>query len=52
MMFDSEEAVLLVFRFKRSLYGFDRKGSYQCRDVIYQQRHVDSESAKQNYKVN
>ena len=46
MLLDSAEAVLSVFGFNRSLYGFDRKKTYQWWNEIYQQREKDIESAK------
>jgi len=38
MLLDSAEAVLSVFGFSRSLYGFDKKKAYHWWDEIYQQR--------------
>jgi hypothetical protein len=46
MLLDSAEAVLSVFGFDRSLFGFDRKKSFHWWDEIYQQRERDIESAK------
>jgi hypothetical protein len=46
MLLDSAEAVLSVFGFNRSLYGFKRKKSRHWWDEIYQQRERDIESAK------
>jgi DNA polymerase elongation subunit (family B) len=46
MLLDSAEAVLAVFGFNRSLFGFDRKKSFHWWDEIYQQRERDIESAK------
>ena len=46
MLLDSAEAVLSVFGFNRSLYGFNRKKSRHWWDEIYQQRERDIESAK------
>jgi hypothetical protein len=46
ILLDSAEAVLSVFGFNRSLYGFDRKKTYQWWNEIYQQREKDIESAK------
>jgi DNA polymerase elongation subunit (family B) len=46
MIFDSAEAVLSVFGFNRSLFGFDRKKTYQWWNEIYQQREKDIESSK------
>ncbi|MGB7881332.1 MAG: DNA polymerase domain-containing protein, partial [Nitrososphaeraceae archaeon] len=45
MLFDSAEAVLSVFGFNRSLFGFDRKKTYHWWNEIYQQREKDIESA-------
>jgi hypothetical protein len=38
MLLDSAEAVLAVFGFSRSLYGFDKKNTSHWWDEIYQQR--------------
>jgi hypothetical protein len=46
MLLDSAEAVLSVFGFNRSLYGFDRKKAYHWWNEIYQQREKDIKSAK------
>ncbi|MPZ06959.1 MAG: hypothetical protein GEU26_11195 [Nitrososphaeraceae archaeon] len=46
MLLDSAEAVLSVFGFNRSSYGFDRKKAYHWWNEIYQQRAKDIESAK------
>jgi DNA polymerase elongation subunit (family B) len=46
MLLDSAEAVLSVFGFNRSLYGFDRKKTYHWWDEIYQQRERDIETSK------
>jgi DNA polymerase elongation subunit (family B) len=46
MLFDSAEAVLSVFGFNRSLFGYDRKKTNQWWTEIYQQRERDIESAK------
>ena len=46
MLLDSAEAVLSVFGFSRSLFGFDRKKAYHWSNEIYQQREKDIESAK------
>jgi DNA polymerase family B len=46
MLLDSAEAVLSVFGFNRSLYGFDRKKTYQWRNEIHQQHERDIESSK------
>jgi DNA polymerase elongation subunit (family B) len=45
VLLDSAEAVLAVFGFSRSLYGFDKKFKHWW-DEIYQQRERDIESAK------
>ena len=46
MLLDSAEAVLAVFGFSRSSFGFDKKKTYHWWDEIYQQRERDIESAK------
>jgi DNA polymerase elongation subunit (family B) len=46
MILDSAEAVLSVFGFNRSLFGFDRKKAKNWYDEIYHQRERDVESAK------
>ena len=46
MLLDSAEAVLSVFGFNRSLFGFDRKKTYHWWNEIYQQREREIESAK------
>jgi hypothetical protein len=46
MLLDSAEAVLSVFGFNRSLFGFDRKKVKNWYDEIYHQRGRDIESAK------
>jgi DNA polymerase elongation subunit (family B) len=46
MLLDSAEAVLSVSGFNRSLFGFERKKSYNWWDEIYQQRERDIESSK------
>jgi DNA polymerase elongation subunit (family B) len=46
MLLDSAEAVLSVFGFNRSLFGFDRKKTSKWYDEIYHQRERDIESAK------
>jgi DNA polymerase elongation subunit (family B) len=46
MLLDSAEAVLSIFGFNRSLFGFDRKKSHQWWNELYQQRESDIESAK------
>jgi DNA polymerase elongation subunit (family B) len=45
MLLDSAEAVLAVFGFSRSIFGFDKKFNL-CWDEPYQQRERDIESAK------
>lgn len=46
MLLDSAEAVLAIFGFNRSLYGFDKKKTHYWWNEIYQQRERDIESAK------
>ena len=46
MLLDSAEAVLSVFGFNRSLFGFDKKKNHHWWNEIYQQRERDIESAK------
>ena len=46
MLLDSAEAVLSVFGFNRSLFGFDRKKTYQWWNELYEQRERDIESAR------
>ena len=46
MLLDSAEAVLSVFGFNRSLFGFDRKKTYQWWNELYDQRKRDIESAQ------
>ncbi|MGH9976677.1 MAG: hypothetical protein ACRD8Z_12715 [Nitrososphaeraceae archaeon] len=46
MLLDAAEAVLSVFEFNRSLFGFDKKKSHQWWNELYQQRERDIESAK------
>lgn len=46
MIFDSAEAVLSVFGFNRSLYGFDRNPAYHWWDELYRQHERDIESAR------
>ena len=46
MILDSAEAVLSVFGFNRSLFGFDRKKTYYWCDEIYQRLERDIESMK------
>jgi hypothetical protein len=49
MLLDSAEAVLAIFGFSRSLYGFDnRKQNYHWWNELYEQRQRDVESAKSN----
>jgi DNA polymerase elongation subunit (family B) len=43
MLLDSAEAVLSVFGFNRTLFGFDRKKVHHWYDEIYQQRERDIE---------
>jgi hypothetical protein len=45
MLLDSAEAVLAVFGFNRSLFGFERKFKHWW-DELYQQREKDIESAR------
>jgi hypothetical protein len=45
-LLDSAEAVLSVFGFNRSLFGFDRKKNHHWWNEIYQQREKDIQSAK------
>jgi hypothetical protein len=45
MLLDSAEAILTVFGFNRSLFGFDKKKSHWWNE-IYQQREKDIETAK------
>ena len=45
MLFDAAEAVLSVFGFSRSLFGYDKKFKHWW-DEIYQRRESDIESAK------
>ena len=45
MLLDAAEAVLSVFGFSRSLFGFDKKSKHWW-DELYQQRERDIESAK------
>jgi len=45
MLFDSAEAVLSIFGFNRSLFGFDKKKRHWS-DEIYHQRERDIETAK------
>jgi hypothetical protein len=46
MLLESAEAVLSIFGFNRSLFGFDKKKKYQWWNEIYHQRERDVESAK------
>lgn len=46
MLLDSAEAVLGIFGFNRSLFGFDKKKTYHWWNEIYKQREKDIESAK------
>ena len=46
MLFDSAEAVLSVFGFNRSIFGFEKKKAYHWWNEIYQQRENDIQSAK------
>jgi DNA polymerase elongation subunit (family B) len=46
MLLDSAEAVLSVFGFNRSLFGFDIKKNHHWWNEIYQQRERDIQSAK------
>src|SRR5918994_2283116 len=46
MLLDSAEAVLAIFRFNRSLLGFEKKKTQQWWEEIYRQRDKDIESAK------
>jgi hypothetical protein len=46
MLLDSAEAVLAIFGFNRSLFGYDRKKTNRWWTEIYQQRERDIESAK------
>jgi DNA polymerase elongation subunit (family B) len=47
MLLDSAEAVLSIFGFSRSLYGFDNsKQNYHWWNELYEQRQRDVESAK------
>ena len=45
MLLDSAKAVLSIFGFNRSLFGFDRK-KQRWWDEIYQQRERDIEAAR------
>ena len=46
MLLDSAEAVLSIFGFNRSLFGFDKKNNHHWWNEIYQQREKDIQSAK------
>jgi DNA polymerase elongation subunit (family B) len=46
ILLDSAEAVLVIFGFNRSLFGFDKKKAYHWWDEIYKQSQRDIESAK------
>jgi hypothetical protein len=46
MLLDPAEAVLAIFGFNRSLFGFDKKKTYRWWNEICQQRERDIESAK------
>lgn len=46
ILLDAAEAVLSIFGFNRSLFGFDKKKAYRWCDEIYRQRERDIESAK------
>jgi hypothetical protein len=46
MLLDSAEAVLSVFGFNRSLFGFDRIRAYHWWEELYQQRERDIETAR------
>jgi hypothetical protein len=46
MLLNSAEAVLAIFGFSRSRFGFDRKKAYHWWEEIYQQRQRDIDSAK------
>jgi hypothetical protein len=46
MLLDSAEAILAVFGFNRSLYGFDKKKAYHWWNEISLQRERDIEPAK------
>ena len=45
MLLDSAEAVLSIFEFNRSLFGFDKKKRYWW-DELNKQREKDMETAK------
>jgi hypothetical protein len=46
MLLNSVEAVLSIFVFSRSIFGFDEKKNRYWRDEIYRQRERDIEMAK------
>jgi hypothetical protein len=46
MLLDSAEAVLSIFGFNRSLFGFDEKQKYQWWNEIYRQQERDIETAR------
>ena len=46
ILLDSAEAVLSIFGFNRSLFGFDKKKNHHWWNEIYQQREKDIQSAK------
>jgi DNA polymerase elongation subunit (family B) len=46
MLLDSAEAVLAIFEFNRSLFGFDKKKNHHWWNEIYQQRERDIETAR------
>jgi DNA polymerase elongation subunit (family B) len=46
MLLDSAEAVLSVFEFSRSVYGFEKKKAFHWWNELYQQREKDIQSAK------
>ncbi len=51
MLLYSAEAVLSIFGFNRSLFGFDRKKIRHWWDEIYHQHERDIEGAKQSYEL-
>lgn len=46
MLFDSAEAVLSIFGFNRSLFGFNEKKSRYWWNEIYRQQERDMETAR------
>ncbi|MGH9978445.1 MAG: hypothetical protein ACRD8Z_21835 [Nitrososphaeraceae archaeon] len=46
MLLDSAEAVLSIFGFNRSSFGFDKKETRHWWNELYQQREKDIESTK------